>query len=113
MKSGIVGLDVGSDQVRPCVLAPDGSEPTPRWDIAHSQAGAETMIARLVGLAVQQEIEQWRIGLEATALYWWPLAYALPTASALAPYQLQLYALNPAQVKAFRQHYGALPKTYR
>jgi transposase len=113
VKSGIVGLDVGSDQVSICVLAPDGSEPVPRWDMANSQAGAETLIARLVELAGQQGIEQWRMGLEATGLYWWPLAYALTTAPALTPYHLQLYALNPAQVKAFRQHYGALPKTDR
>jgi len=39
--SGIVGLDVGSNRVSVCVLAPDGSEATPRWDIANSQAGGD------------------------------------------------------------------------
>lgn len=113
MTSGIVGLDVGSDQVSVCVLAPDGREPTPRWDIANSQAGAELLMARLGELATQHGIDQWRIGLEATGLYWWPLAYLLTTTDALAPSHVQLYVLNPAQVKAFRQHYGAVPKTDR
>lgn len=113
MTSGIVGLDVGSDQVSVCVLAPDGSEATPRWDIANSQAGGEALLTRLGDLGRTHGIDQWRIGLEATGLYWWPLANLLTTTDALAPCHVQLYVLNPAQIKAFRRHYGAMPKTDR
>ncbi len=70
-------------------------------------------MARLVVLGAALGIEQWRIGLEATGLYWWPLANLLTTSNALAPSRVQLYVLNPAQIKAFRQHYGAIPKTDR
>jgi len=70
-------------------------------------------MARLVVLGAALGIEQWRIGLEATGLYWWPLANLLTTSNALAPSRVQLYVLNPAQIKAFRQHYGAVPKTDR
>lgn len=70
MTSEIVGLDVGIDQVSVCALAQDGSEATPRWDIANSQAGGEALMALVVELAGAHGIEQWRIGLEATGLYW-------------------------------------------
>jgi Transposase len=79
--------------------------------MANSEAGATRLIGRLVTLAAEHEITQWRIGLEASSLYWWPLAIRLSTDPALPA--AQVYALNPKLVKDFRSTFGSLPKTDR
>jgi hypothetical protein len=108
---GVVGLDVGSDQVSVCVLAADGRELTPRWEVPNSDAGAQAVITRLTHVAAEGGIATWRIGLEASSLYWWPLAVRLATDPALAT--AQVYALNPKLVKDFRGTIGAFAKTDR
>ncbi len=108
-----VGLDVGVDAVAVCVLLPDGSEPVARWEIPNTQPGAQSLVRRLAELAEQQGIETLQLGMEATSLYWWPLACTLTTAEVLRPYQPQVYALNPKLIKSFRQTYGTVPKTDR
>ncbi|WP_051006670.1 IS110 family transposase, partial [Nitrolancea hollandica] len=108
-----VGLDVSQEDVVVAVLLADGRELVPRWSIPNSQSGAAALITRLADLAATQAVDRLRIGLEATELYWWHLALALSEAPALRPYQPQVSVLNPLLIHAFRQHYGALPKTDR
>ena len=110
---GYVGLDVGQQEATVCFLLGDGREPVPRWAVPNSLPRAETLGERLAALAREHGVEALRIGMEATALYWWHLACALKDAPALAPYRPQVYALNPKLVHDFRQHDGALPKTDR
>lgn len=110
---GYVGLDISQDAVVVCLVRADGVEPTPRWTIPNTQPGADALVARLVELATEHAVDGLRIGLEATGLYWWHLACALSEASALQPFQVQVYALNPKLVHDFRRNYGALPKTDR
>ena len=108
-----VGLDVGQREAVGCWLLADGREPVPRWVVPNTLPGAEGLVARLVALAREHGVRELRIGLESTDLYWWHLACALTDAPALAPYRPAVYALNPKLVRAFRTHYGALPKTDR
>jgi len=109
---GIVGLDVGSDAVSVCVLAgEDGRELVRRHEVVNSEIGATQLTERLVALAAAEAITEYRIGIEASSLYWWPLALHLSTNSVLPT--TQVYALNPKLVKDFRSTFGALPKTDR
>lgn len=108
-----VGLDVSQQEAAVCFLLGDGGEPAPRWTVPNSQPGADALSARLAALAQTHAVDELRIGLEATSLYWWHLACTLKDAPALAPYRPQVYALNPKLVHDFRKHYGALPKTDR
>ena len=108
---GVVGLDVGSDAVSVCVLAGDGRELCPRHEIANSEVGATALLAELARIAQTTGIERWRIGLEASSLYWWPLAVRLSTAPSEAG--IEVVALNPKLVKDFRATLGRLPKTDR
>jgi transposase len=106
-----VGLDVSLDDVSVCFLLSDGSEPVPAWSIPNSQPGADALATRLVQLAQTYQVDQLRIGMEATGLLWWHLAVSLKDAPALAPFAPRIYALNPHLIKTFRANYGALPKT--
>ena len=108
-----VGLDVSLDDASVCFLLADGSEPVPRWTIPNTQPGAEELSARVARLAQTEQVDQLRIGMEATGLLWWHLACALKDAPALAPFAPRIYALNPHLIKTFRANYGAMPKTDR
>jgi transposase len=106
-----VGLDVAQDSARVCFLLPDGSEPRPRWTVPNAQPGADALSAELARLCTLYQVEQLRIGLEATGLLWWHLACALKDAPLLARFTPQVYALNPQLVETFRKNFGALPKS--
>jgi transposase len=106
-----VGLDVAQDSARVCFLLPDGSEPRSRWTVPNAQPGAEALSAELARLCTLYQVEQLRIGLEATGLLWWHLACALKDAPLLARFMPQIYALNPQLVETFRKNFGALPKS--
>lgn len=108
-----VGLDISQETVMACVVLADGHEPVRRWSVPNTQPGADALAARLAEIATAQGVDTLRIGMEATSLYWWPLACALADAAVLRPFQAQVYALNPKLVHDFRKHYGVLPKTDR
>jgi len=108
---GIVGLDVGSDQVSVCVLDERGQELIRRHEIANSAVGADQLVTRLAALAAEQSLTGYRLGLEASGMYWWPLAVHLATAAPLA--DSQVYALNPKLVKDFRSSVNSGIKTDR
>ena len=108
---GIVGIDVGSETVSVCVLTEAGTELGRRHEIANSEAGARQLVAELSQLAAAQELAGYRIGLEASGMYWWPLALHLSTNPALA--HSQVFALNPKPIKDFRSTVGSGAKTDR
>src|SRR6266508_1209144 len=96
-----LGLDVSQESARVCFLLADGEEPRPRWTIPNTQPGAEALSCELARLCFLYQVDQLRIGLEATGLLWWHLACSLKDAD----------ALNPQPVETFRKNFGALPKS--
>jgi transposase len=108
---GIVGLDVGSDAVSVCVLTEAGTEVGRRHEIPNSAAGADRLVGTLEQVAREHDLTGYRIGLEASGIYWWPLALHLASASTLG--NTQVFALNPFLVKAFRPTTGIRVKTDR
>ena len=108
-----VGLDISQGEATGCFLLADGREPTGRWTTPNTQLGAGELILRLSSLASGHGVDELRIAMEATGLYWWHLANALKDAPVLQPYRVKVYALNPRLVHDFRKTYGALPKTDR
>jgi transposase len=106
-----VGLDVSQADARVCFLLADGSEPRSRWTIPNTQPGADALSDELARLCQAHQIDQLRIGVEATGLLWWHLAAALKDAPSLASCAPQIYALNPQLVHTFRANFGALPKS--
>jgi len=106
-----VGLDISQDDASVCFLQSDGAEPVPGWTIPNTQPGADALASTLAHLAQTYQVDQLRIGMEATGLLWWHVACALKDAPALAPFAPRIYALNPHLITTFRATYGALPKT--
>jgi transposase len=108
---GIVGLDIGRDTMSVCILTEAGAELGRRGEFANSEAGASQLITQLGQLARAHDLAGYRIGLEATGLYWWPLAVELATHPALAA--SQVFVLNPKLVSDFRSTIGTRAKTDR
>ncbi len=110
---GYVGLDVSHDEVVACLLLPSGQEATRRWSVPNTQSGAEALAERLATLAQQHQLQGLRIGLEATNLYWWPLACLLTDTPLLAGLEHAVYALNPKLVTGLKKAYTDGGKTDR
>lgn len=110
---GSLGLDVSQQEVVACLLLPDGREAVPRWRVPNTPAGAETLADRVALLAEQHGLRRLRIGLEATNLYWWPLACLLKDTPRLAGLERAVYALNPKLVHGLKRAYSDTGKTDR
>src|SRR5437762_12571703 len=106
-----VGLDVSQADARVCFLLADGAEPRSRWTIPNTQPGADALSGELARLGQLHQIDQLRIGVEATGLLWWHLAAALKDAPMLAPFAPHISALTPQLLHTFRANFGALPKS--
>jgi hypothetical protein len=108
---GYLGLDVGQSEVTACLLLSDGREAVRRWSVPNTRPGAEALVGRVVELADQHGLGRLRIGLEATGLYWWPLACLLNDTPLLHGLQPEVYALNPNLVHGLKKVYAETGKT--
>lgn len=108
---GYLGLDVGQSEVTACLLLSDGREAVRRWSVPNTRLGADVLVGRVVELAEQHGLGRLRIGLEATGLYWWPLACLLNDTPALQGLQYEVYALNPNLVHGLKKVYTDKGKT--
>jgi transposase len=108
---GYLGLDVGQSEVTACLLLADGREAVRRWTVPNTRPGAEALVGRVGELAEQHRLGRLRIGLEATGLYWWPLACLLNDTPLWHGLQPAVYALNPKLVHGLKKVYGETGKT--
>ena len=110
---GYLGLAVSQAEVVACLLLPDGREVVPRWTVSNTAPGAQALAERVAALAHAHELTRLRIGLEATGLYWWHLACVLNDTPLLAPWQPEVYVLNPQLVHGLRPIYADHGQTDR
>ena len=106
-----VGLDVSQPGASVCFLLADGSEPLPAGRSPIPSLARRPWRPRWRSWPRPHQIDQLRIGMEATGLLWWHLACTLKDAPALAPFARRIDALNPHLITTFRANYGALPKS--
>ena len=83
--------------------------------VPNDQAGADTLIQKMLDTASKAEAQELRIGMEATSNLGWHLAHYLK--KELQGYeprvQSQIYVLNARKVARFKKGYEALPKNDR
>jgi hypothetical protein len=108
---GYLGLDVGQSEVTACLLLVDGREAVRRWSVPNTKPGGEALVERVLELADQHGLKRLRIGLEATGMYWWPLACLLNDTPSLRGLQPEVYALNPNLVHGLKKVYADTGKT--
>lgn len=83
--------------------------------VPNDQSGADSLIKKMLDTASKQQLQELRIGMEATSNLGWHLAHYLKTE--LQGYepsvQSQIYVLNARKVSRFKKGYEALPKNDR
>ena len=83
--------------------------------VPNDQAGADTLIQKMLDTASKAQAQELRIGMEATSNLGWHLAHYLKTElQGYEPHvQSQIYVLNARKVARFKKGYEALPKNDR
>lgn len=83
--------------------------------VPNDQTGADTLIQKMLDTASKVQVQELRIGMEATSNLGWHLAHYLKTE--LQGYEpnvrSQIYVLNARKVSRFKKGYEALPKNDR
>jgi transposase len=83
--------------------------------VPNDQTGADSLIQKMLDTATKEQIQQLRIGMEATSNLGWHLAHYLK--AELQGYepniQSQIYVINARKVARFKKGYEALPKNDR
>jgi transposase len=79
--------------------------------VPNTRPGVEALVERVVDLTDQHGLKRLRIGLEATGMYWWPLACLLNDTPLLQGLHPEVYALNPTLVHGLKKVYAVTGKT--
>ena len=109
MNTLFVGIDVSKKTNAVCLMQPDGNA-YKRFRIKNNHEGAQELASQIVSALEILHLSNVTIGIEATASYGDPLAYALLGDENLTRYTPEIKHLNPKQVKNFKGSYSELQK---
>jgi len=110
MNQLFVGIDVGSRGNAVYIMLPNG-EKYSSFSVQNDLGGAQTISKRIVAALEKLQLNDIRIGMEATSVYGEPLVCFLREDGALAKFNRNIHVLNPKQVSKFKKAYAELPKT--
>jgi len=114
MSQMLVGVDVSLKSHHVHFMKEDGSS-IADFSVSNDQIGADTLIKRMLEAAEKSQVEQFKIGMEATDLYSWHLAHYLQ--DQLKNYEPRfksaIYVLNARRVARFKKGYDSLVKNDR
>jgi transposase len=98
-----VGIDFSQKRADICCLYPDGRFVEAHRPFANSWPGYEQTRDFLLELLARHQFDGLDISGEATGYYWLPFFQQLASDPALAPYDPDLFLLNPRWVKWFKK----------
>ena len=103
-----VGIDVSSRSNVVYLMLPDEQKQS-NFSVANSQDCFSQMVNRILSAITSHSLDTVIIGLEATSVYGDNLVYFLREDASLASLNRNIHALNPKQVKYFKESYNDLP----
>lgn len=114
MSQMLVGVDVSLKSHHVHFMFEDGSS-LADFSVPNDQNGAETLVKRMLETAEKSQVNQLKIGMEATDLYSWHLAHYLQDQlKGYEPrFQSFIYVLNARKVARFKKGYDSLVKNDR
>jgi transposase len=114
MSQMLVGVDVSLKSHHVHFMNGDGIT-LADFSVSNDQTGADTLIKRMLETAEKSQVEQFKIGLEATDQYGWHIAHYLQEQlKGYEPrYNSSIYVLNARKVARFKKGYDSLPKNDR
>lgn len=105
------GIDVSLENNQLCLMDGDGSTIGKSLSFANNLPGTLAMVDHLNAIMENGDFEKLTIGMEATALYWFPLFNFLSSEASFKETQAQVLPLNPKIVSNFRSSYPDVDKT--
>jgi len=102
------GIDVSLGNNQLCLMDFEGNPVGKSMSFANNLPGALAMVSHLNSVMEKGNYEKLTIGMEATALYWFPLFNFLNSEPTL---QARVLPLNPKVVSNFRNAYADMDKT--
>ena len=104
-----VGIDVSSKNNVVCLMKPDGTKFS-TFSVQNNLSGVKILSEKIVSALDTLQLDEVKIGLEATSIYGDSLVYALREDGKLGRYHRKIHVLNPKQVRKFKEAYPDLPK---
>jgi transposase len=105
------GIDVSLKDNQLCLMDGDGNTVGKSLSFANNLPGTLAMVEHLNTIMTDGDFEKLTIGMEATALYWFPLFNFLNSKALFGEAQSQVLSLNPKIVSNFRNSYPDMDKT--
>jgi len=111
-KKLFVGIDVSLKSNHVCLMDHDGSVMGKSLSFDNNLPGTLAMVEHLNSVLSNGDFEKLTIGMEATALYWFPLFNFLNNSSRVfVEKEAEIIPLNPKVVSHFRDAYTDMDKT--
>ena len=89
-----VGIDVSSKNNVVCLMKPDGIKFS-TFSVQNNLGGAKMLSEKIVSALDKLQLNEVKIGLEATSIYGDSLVYTLREDGRLGRYQRHIHVLNP------------------
>ncbi|MGI9861533.1 IS110 family transposase, partial [Moorella naiadis] len=105
------GIDVSLKENQLFCMDGDGHPVGKTQKFDNNLPGTAQMVNHLIGLMEHSKFDALSIGMEATALYWFPLFQTLRTDPRLTDLEAQILAMNPKLVQGIRKTYADVDKT--
>jgi transposase len=106
----LVGVDIHQTTNYVCLLDAQGQAVGPRFRVANDRPGSQACAERLAQALQAGAFDGLRLAGEATNWYWLPFFEALAAAPALAPWPVELFALNPRLTAQYKETFSDLDK---
>jgi transposase len=107
-----VGLDVSSRHIDVCCMLQDGTVMA-AFLVTNDLPGVAALGQKVAAILASRQLEHVLFGLEATSVYGWHVAHALPDVEVLRPYRPATHTFNPRIIRAFKKTLTYKPKNDR
>ena len=104
-----VGIDVSSRSNQVCIIASDGKK-LKNFSVPNNLSGAETIVSETIAVLNSHSCSRVDFGMEATSVYGDNLMMHLKQDQSINAFDVQVFKINPKQVKKFKDVYNELQK---
>ena len=104
-----VGIDVSSRSNQVCIIASDGKK-LKNFSVPNNLSGAETIVSETIAVLNSHSCSRVDFGMEATSVYGDNLMIHLKQNQSINTFDVQVFKINPKQVKKFKDVYNELQK---
>lgn len=110
-KNLFCGCDIAAGTFTSWLLLDDGTEPIRSFTLDNNQLGAQTLVDKLLSLALEHCVSNILVATEATSMYDWHLWEFLSESKLSQQFNIKLYRFNAKWIKNFKKSFTPRGKT--